>query len=381
MFRVTFCSCLFLSFFHVSAGEPDSASHWLKQRPFVSATYLRGRPLATNDFISGDNLKGQPISEHEGLVFKMGWQNPGLKNWQRIYRLPYYGIGFYMGHYFTPELGQPRAGFGFIGLPVYRGQRFELNTEFQFGMTWNWNKYDPELNPKNIAIGGGMTVWTNAGFKVYYKLCDFIDLGAGFGFQHFSNGGFERPNRGINMLGAALEMRIWPMSKPNPKEFSPHERAERSNEWHLMLGYGNHQIVEHELDTNYFAAAGLSLFYLFRHTTGFSSGPGIDFNFFWALTAKEDGTHGPIGWNNLTVGLCYLPEMRIEKLILTGGIGIYARHSIYGNFMKPYQRLGARWMFDQHWSLGVNIRSIHFILAEFLEFNLSYSIKTGKARK
>jgi hypothetical protein len=101
---------------------------------------------------------------------------------------------------------------------------------------------------------------------------------------------------------------------------------------YFMLGYGDHQMVEHELDTNYFAVGGVGVFYTMQHSNAFRSGPGVDFNFWWALTALEDGSHGKVGWDNLTIGLIYQPELIVGRLALTGGFGIYARHKGYGNF-------------------------------------------------
>ncbi|MBK7175570.1 MAG: hypothetical protein IPH84_20665 [Bacteroidales bacterium] len=66
--------------------------------------------------------------------------------------------------------------------------------------------------------------------------------------------------------------------------------------------------------------------------------------------------------------------MIVGKLTLLGGVGIYARHLNYGNFKQTYQRLGARFEIYNQWSLGVNVRAINFMLAEFLEFNLGYRL-------
>jgi len=145
-----------------------------------------------------------------------------------------------------------------------------------------------------------------------------------------------------------------------------------------MLGYGDHQLNEYELDTNYFAVAGLSTIYFTQLSNAFRLGYGVDFNYWMGLTALPDGTIGPRDFKNLTVGLLVQPEFIIDKLTLVSGIGIYAVHLNYGNFQQTYQRLGVRYDFYKNLSFGVNVRAINFMLAEFLEFNLGYRIRWMK---
>lgn len=334
--------------------------------------------MTSNEFVEGDNLAGQPINKFQAVSVKLGWQNPGYRDWQKVYRSPYYGIGFYLGDFYTDELGYPMAAYGFLGIPIKRWKKLELFTEFQFGVTWNWNHYDSITNPKNIAIGGSLTVFLDFGVNVTYPISKNLDLGAGVSFTHFSNGGFERPNRGLNIWSPHIELKYHLKGRPDVRNTPKPGRLPRNNELIFMMGYGDHQIVEHEMDSNYFAVGGVGIYYLRQHSNAFKSGLGVDFNFFWGLTANQDGTHGPVGWDNLTVGLIYQPELIIGQLSLVGGVGIYARHHQYGNFKQLYQRLGVKYHFTQNFSFGINIRAINFMLAEVLEFNLGYRIKWSK---
>lgn len=365
---------LFLIIFLPAAGFPqrDSAKAKTRDFPSLSMAYTHGKILPTNPFVKGENLSGEPLEFHNSISVKLLWQNPGYTEWQRVYHIPYYGIGYNKASFFTEELGHPNSIYGVLGVPVKRWKKLEVYSEFQFGLAWNWNKYDSIHNPKNIAIGGGMTVHLDVGFNAFYPISKHFDLGAGLSFSHFSNGGFERPNRGLNLLSPTVELKYHLRGNPDTRDAPKPGRLPRNNELYLMLGYGDHQMVEHELDTNYFAVGGLSAFYLMQHTNAFKSGPALDFNFWWSLTAREDGSPGPIGWDNLTVGAFYQIEFEISRLSLHGGVGNYLRHKKYGNYKQFYQRVGLKYHFTDHISMGVNVRSINFILAEFLEFHLGY---------
>ncbi|MEA1875063.1 MAG: acyloxyacyl hydrolase [Bacteroidota bacterium] len=349
------------------------------QNIIASGTYGYGNVIPTNPFVKGDNLQESPIEHYQFLALKVLWQNPGYTDWQKVYKGPYYGFGVTMGDFYNPqEIGYPISSYGILGVPIKRWRKIEVFTEFQFGLTSNWVHYDSITNPKNIVIGGGLTVHLDIAMKLFYNLSPNFDLGAGVGFIHFSNGGFERPNRGFNIYSPFAELRYRINKRPNYKSIAKADRLERSNDLYFMMGYGDHQLVEHELDTNYFAIGGLSAIYFHQFSNAFRLGAGTDFNYWWGLNANPDGTIGARTWENLTIGLLLQPEMIIDKLTIVGGIGIYARHLHYGEFNQTYQRLGIRYDVYENISVGVNVRAVNFMLAEFLEFNLGYRIRWMK---
>ncbi|OYT17731.1 MAG: hypothetical protein B7C24_01000 [Bacteroidetes bacterium 4572_77] len=352
-----------------------------KHYPSVSANYGYGQILPTTDFVKGDNLMGAPMDNFQSFTLKVLWQNPGYKPWQQIYKGPYYGFGISLGDFFNPkEVGYPISYYGILGIPIQQWKKLELYAEFQFGFTQNWVHYDSITNPKNVVIGAGHTVHLNIGINAFYPLSKHIDLGAGLSFIHFSNGGMERPNRGFNIYSPSVELKYHINSRPNTRAIKEAKKINRTHDLLLMIGYGNHQLVEHEFDTNYYAIGGLSAIYFNRLSNAFRLGAGVDVNYWWGLNARQDGTIGPRTLENFTIGLLLQPEMIIDRLSLVGGIGIYARHLNYGNFHQTYQRLGVRYDVYKNWSVGINVRAVNFMLAEFMEFNMAYVFKWNKQK-
>ncbi|MBK7031438.1 MAG: acyloxyacyl hydrolase [Bacteroidales bacterium] len=367
---------LFLLVISIQSYSQDSFySGRTRDFPGISVSYHKGDVLQTTDFVKGDNLSHRPITQHQSISLKLLWQNPGYTEWQKIFKGPYYGIGFYAGDFYNArEIGYPLSAYGVLGIPIIRGKKLELYTEFQYGVAWNWAHYDSIYNPKNLAIGGGLTVHLDIGVNAWYPLTKYLDLGAGVSFTHFSNGGFERPNRGMNLYAPFAELKYHFRGRPETRTIEKAGRADRHHGFYFMMGYGDHQRVDYELDSNYFAVGGLSAFYLYQFSNAFRAGIGTDLNYWWGLNANPDGTIGPRTLENFTVGFSAQPEVIVGKLTLLGGVGIYARHLNYGNFKQTYQRLGARFEIYNQWSLGVNVRAINFMLAEFLEFNLGYRL-------
>ncbi len=377
------CIYLIIYFFTPFNISAQSESPLLKQKQysFLSINYHDGNIMPTNDFVRGENSKGNPIDSYNSLAIKFGWQNPGYTDWQKIYKAPYYGMGYYAANFNNSiEIGNPMALYGFFGIPVFRLKKLELYSELQLGVAWNWEHYDSLNNPSNIAIGSDIMLYVDVGVNAFYPITKNLDLGIGFSFTHFSNGGFERPNQGLNLVAPSIELKYHFAGKPDITNMGrPPKNLEKSNDLYIMLGYGDHQMVEHELDTNYYSVAGLGVYYSLQHSNTFRSGLGVDFNYLRSLSALPDGTPGEQGtWDNLTIGLIYSPEFVIGRLSLVTGIGIYAIHHQYGNFNQLYQRAGVKYHIADNFSLGMNIRAINFMLAEFLEFNVGYRIKWNR---
>lgn len=360
-------------------SQSDSLIIRKKQHPIISVSYLDGQIIPHTEFVAGDNLLGKPLKHFQSYAIKFLFQNPGYKDWQKVHHAPYYGLGVSFSDFHdTLELGRPVSVYGVLGIPVFRLKKLELYTDFQFGIATNWKYYDSITNPKNLSVGGKMTVHLNIGMNAYFPITRRLEIGGGIHFIHFSNGGFERPNRGLNVYSPSVELKYRLVKRPDLKAVKMDHRLTRSNDLYLMLGYGDHQLVEHELDTNYFAIGGISAIYFNQMTNAFRLGAGTDINYWFGLNAAPDGTIGPRKLENFTIGFILQPEMIVDRLTLTGGIGIYAIHRNYGNFRQTYQRLGVRYNVYKNCSFGINVRSVNFMLAEFLEFNLGYTFKWEK---
>jgi len=287
--------------------------------PALAAGGGLGRILATNPFVRGDNQLGISLNHYRFAAVKLLWQPPGYREWQQLLHQPYYGVGITMADFSDrAEVGYPVSGSGVLGIPLFRYRQIELYNELQFGLATNWNKYDSVTNPKNIAIGGNLAVHLGLGLNMRYQASDVLALGAGVTFLHFSNGGMERPNRGFNVATPEAELIYYPFKRARYTLPCNHMHKPGKNEFYIMVGYGNHQLVEHEFDTNYFAVGGLSCI-AFRHfSPTFRLGAGWDANYWMGLTARPDGTIGKRNFDNLILGFIAQPELTIDRLMVTG---------------------------------------------------------------
>lgn len=347
-----------------------------KTFPSISINLKNGAILQTNKFVRGDNLIGIPFYDFSSFSMKMLWQNPCYTDWQRLYKLPYYGFSISIGNFYnSQEVGRPISLYGNLGLPIVRWNKLELYIDLQFGIAFDWQSYNPITNPKNIAIGSHKTIHIGIGLIAFFQISKHFDLGAGLEFLHFSNGAVELPNSGINVCSPSLELKYHIRGRADRKGITFPERLEWSNDLFFMAGFGRYQLTSNIFTSEYHSAVGLSIIYYKQLANAFRLGVGSDIDYWTGIRALPDGSRGPQGIENFTFGIGIYPEMIIDRLSIVGGIGLYAYHFKFGDFKKLYQRLGIRYDFRNNISVGINIRSIDFSRAEFLEFNTGYRIR------
>ncbi len=376
--RHLFLLLFILSLSHISLAQ-EVKKEKKKQYYHLSLELANGNIMPTNDFVKGANFQGLPLINYQSYAVRMLWQNPGYRHWQQVFNAPYYGFGVTINNFFNAaELGTPSSLYGVLGLPITRLNRFQLYGEFQFGIASDWVYYDEKQNPFNLAIGSPVTIHVAGGVNAMYNFGDNIDAGLGINFLHFSNGGTERPNRGLNLSTVALKVNYHFGERAEQKNYVVTEPLTEKRSLLISFSSGLYQPVDDELGANYFDFSGLSVVYLEQLSQAFRLGLGGDFDYWYGLGAATDGTPSSNSRDKLTIGVTIQPEIIIGDLTLVGGVGLYLRHLEYGNAKQLYQRLGVRYDIYRNIAIGMNVRAINFMLAETLEFNLAYRIDWNK---
>ncbi|MGB0868668.1 MAG: acyloxyacyl hydrolase [Flavobacteriales bacterium] len=328
-------------------------------------SYDYGEILNTNKFLNGDNLAQKKIDQYSGFTLKFGLQNSGKQDWQQVYKYPYYGLGLSFYNLKSEEIGNPISTFAYFGMPLWRFKAIEIYGEFQFGFAGNWNEYDSITNPKNISVSTNITAYTGGGIRALLNLNSNLDLGFGFNFKHFSNGGGSLPNKGINFNGSEIVCRYHIQKRPR---FSLQEKQDinkNQNEFRAFVNFGQYQTIDNGNNKHENTVIGISALYFYQHTIKYRNGLGLDLNNWIEKSGNSNQNH-------LSLGVVFQPELTIGNLDLVGGIGVYAKHQAYKNFDQFYQRLGMRYNFNSKISFGFNIRAIDFYLAENIEYQIGY---------
>lgn len=167
---------------------------------FFSLKLHSGTHLYTGQTL-GDKLR----NGYGAIEIRTGWQSKGKHAWEKHYKYPSYGIGWYTGYVGDIDIfGNPHALFGFITFPITNGKRNNFQIEPALGLTYNLKPFNPNHNAINDAIGSKFAVYfaLHAGGK--YRLNREVDLLYGVDLTHFSNGRTVTPNMGLNMAGFSI---------------------------------------------------------------------------------------------------------------------------------------------------------------------------------
>jgi hypothetical protein len=160
-----------------------------------------------------------PIPDHSYSVeLNLIKKTYGQKDWQQRRHYPQLGLGFYYNNYNMPDIyGQVFGIFPNIQLNLIRSGHFEWTIRAGMGICYDTRPYQ-RLNPtnlENVAIGGHWNNISPFSTDIRWHINQHWDVQAGINFSHVSNAAFQQPNLGINMYGAHIGVRYFPVtSKP-----------------------------------------------------------------------------------------------------------------------------------------------------------------------
>lgn len=139
----------------------------------------------------------------------------GQKDWQQRRHYPQVGVGLYYNNYNKPDVyGQALGIFPNIQFDIIRGRAIEWTVRVGMGICYYTKPYQ-RLNPvntENVAIGGHWNNISPFSTDLRWKINKHWDLQAGINFSHVSNASFQKPNLGINLYGAHIGVRYFPVT-------------------------------------------------------------------------------------------------------------------------------------------------------------------------
>lgn len=372
-----------------------------KYNHIVSVGAGRGKILQTNDFISGTNGTGSPMTNQASARLAFGWQTTGKKEWEIAHRLPTFGIGLsttWLDN--KEEIGHPFSVFGFYDGVFWRHGANALRYNIEMGLAMHWKRYDRENNPNNIAIGTRTTVHISLGVEYAYTLADRWVFSLGAGVTHFSNGGLRKPNKGMNMFGGQARVAYLLRDNKLPHDL-PTVPKRKANEIDITVGYGvrryevspwDHPEVKWQYDPQaIYNAITLQAAFLHSYSTKGKYGGGISAlydDYLGSTTqASEEGRmivgHGPMR-KRFALGIFAAHEFCISRLGIVTQMGYYL-HRPSGIEEKQqkeplFQRAGLKYTFPCNIHAGLNIYAHRLSVADFIEWNVGYSLPLNRKK-
>jgi hypothetical protein len=384
----------FLLFFpllsiHAQSDTTSTSDKTIWKNISIQAMYQNGHVFATNEFLRGANIEAEKINAFQAFSVKVSTQTSGSKDWEQLYKYPYWGAGAYIASFYNPEeIGVPIAIYGFVNAPFIRKDKFTFNYEMGLGLMFNWKSFDPITNKYNSSIGAEESVIVDAGLNLAYALTDNFDISAGFSLSHFSNGALKKPNLGLNTIAPRISIKY---NFYDPQTFTMHEITpfSKKNEWTFSIYGGaknvifdtiNFDIIE-KYEGVYYPELGFSLGYNRQISHKSKIGLGITSSFDGSVEAQIAIDHNEIEprigkfSDKLLVSVYPSYELVMHKvsIILQPSFYIFRQELDY---QSPafHQRIGIKYHFTDHLFAGITLRAYKYHVSDFIEWTLGYRI-------
>ncbi len=295
---------------------------------FVDASLHSG--MIINNYVYWDSFPSRNPSALLELQF--GKQTIGEKPWQQHYGFPQVGvslIGGYLGN--NDELGQTIGIIPHITLNTKNEEKWSLKLKMGLGFAYFNRPFKRESNPTNILIGSHITNMSIA--QLYYRrmLNEHLDFNFGVSVIHASNGHYQLPNVGANMVNLSAGLKYYFDRRTN-KYYA--DTSQNSNykriTYGVRFGYGMHEFGNERGPVNQgkYPITDIA-FYLSKPLGKLGNAQaGLAYKYYQSSYDKilEDSTFSDnisLKASVFTLFLAYEFEMGQMSFLAQGGINVY----------------------------------------------------------
>ena len=163
------------------------------------------------------------------------WRKRGEEPWHSYFAYPSSGVfASYTTFGNRETLGYLLTAGPFVRFPLFfQKGATGLQLKLAGGASWLEKPFHPQNNSRNLAIGTHLNVYFKAKLAVSYQIAEKWELNTGLSFNHFSNGSFQKPNKGINY--AQLELGLLRIFNPKERVPTLEPLAQKTNFTSVML--------------------------------------------------------------------------------------------------------------------------------------------------
>ena len=300
----------------------------LTKRYFIDVNLHSG--LVINNYIYWDSF---PARNPSALIeLKFGRQTIGEKRWHQHYGFPQASLSLiagYLGN--SKELGYTIGLVPNMTLNAINQNKWSLKVTLGLGFAYFNKPYDFETNPTNILIGGHITNLSIAQFYFRRILSDNLDLNFGLSAIHASDGHYQLPNVGLNMITAQLGLKHYFNKRPD-KFYSDSSirRINKELNYGVRLGVGMHEFGNElgPVNKGKYPITDIAAYVKIPAGRLGSALAGIGYKYYSSFYEKiiEDSTFSSnirMKASVFTLFLAYEFEMGRISLLAQGGINVY----------------------------------------------------------
>jgi opacity protein-like surface antigen len=238
------------------AGAQDQDFTSIRRQPYVQLNYHSGTFWSRTEY-----LQEAFEDPYRAVEFRLGLQSTGKRLWEQIHKYPKYGIGVhYSDLIMDPSdttMGNPFSLFLFYSAPWARWGKFTLAADLSTGLSYMDRIHHPVHNPFNDVVASHINLYLDLKVNLGYSLSQRMDLYAGYGLTHYSNGRIHQPQKGVNNWGwtAGVSYLFQDRMENFFHRQTPEFHASESLEFMLAVGVVEEIPMGTEIQISYFTSS------------------------------------------------------------------------------------------------------------------------------
>jgi hypothetical protein len=312
----------------------------------IEANVMYGKMIKHNARFTGPIPSSSYSAEIN--IFKKTY---GQKEWHQRRNYPQIGVSLYYNNYNLADVyGQVIGIAPNIQIPIIKRSNLEWSFRIGMGIGYVTKPFErvPKANLQNTAIGGHWNNLSPFSTDLRYTINAHWDMQLGINFSHVSNAAFQQPNLGINMYGAHVGLRYFPVTS-KPEKIVRHLEPLK-NRWLFQARLGGAFIesvgtADGALNPVYIAAAYVSKRYWSKNKVY----AGLDYHYNSGVyTRIKIAEHHPGEENKYATQIAAF----VGNEFLVGRLGILLQAGYYFQKLDQqqdniYQKLGGNFYFIQ----------------------------------
>jgi hypothetical protein len=199
---------------------------------FILSSFLTGTCIAQENgswagFNFNVNTFGGKVIKHTekfhlpvpelstGVDVNFQWKTYGKSDWQQRRHYPTIGIAVaYTDYGIDSVYGKCFSIYPNIEIPLISGTRIQWLIRIGDGAGFLTRKYSRQspIDTLNNAIGSTLNDYASFMTQLRYHINDHWDVQIGANFSHASNASYHQPNLGVNLYGAHVGIRYFPVT-------------------------------------------------------------------------------------------------------------------------------------------------------------------------
>lgn len=350
--------------------------------------FLFSNILSSNSFAQKENHYGFQANGHYGFLIRhhnyIGHlvqghvkagdlsffeKRSGKKIWEQLYKYPQTGVTLSFFDLANPkQLGNLYGLYPYINFPFIRNENLSFNVKVGTGISYVTKKFETLENHKNIAIGSHfnalIVLRLNSQIRIYKSLL----WETGLGITHFSNGAFQMPNLGLNIVTASTGFVFSsPCKNYMADTILP---VEKVKEFNIEIGAGFSE--KQPIGGKKYIAAVISVNRVkqISHKSKLGYGADIFYNSTNIPVMEEDSIFIKNKFQNIQPGAKFCYELILGRLSIPLEMGVYVYSKIKSNG-PVYNLFGLKYEVSKNLTAAFILKT-HFAKADFAHIRLGY---------